>query len=84
MMCRARLMRRFPARESRCRFWSPEEASMRCGAVPGGEVAAAGEAADVTDVAEQPGRAGRADAVQLLQAAAGGVDQLGQFLRSRP
>ena len=31
MMCRTRLICRFPARESRCRTWSPEEASMgRC------------------------------------------------------
>ena len=56
----------------------------RGGAVPGGEVAAAGEAADVTDVAEQPGGAGRADAVELLQRAAGRGDELGQLLRSRP
>jgi hypothetical protein len=49
------------------------------GAVPGGDVPAAGEARDVGDVAEQPGRAGRADAVQLLQAAARGRDQLGQL-----
>ena len=32
MMCRVRLICRFPARESRCRTWSPEEASI--GAVP--------------------------------------------------
>ena len=32
MMCRTRLMRRFPARESRCRAWLAEEASR--GAVP--------------------------------------------------
>ena len=32
MMCRTRLMRRFPARDSRWRFWSPEDASI--GAVP--------------------------------------------------
>jgi hypothetical protein len=51
-----------------------------CGAVPGGEVPAAGEAADVTDVADQPGGTGRADAVQLLQAATAGRDQLGQLL----
>ena len=72
MMCRARLMRRFPARDSRWRFWSPEEASM--GAVPFQEAKwrAAGEPADVADVADQPGGAGRADAVQVLQPAAGG------------
>jgi hypothetical protein len=32
MMCRARFIRRFPARESRCRFCSPDDASS--GAVP--------------------------------------------------
>jgi hypothetical protein len=32
MMCRTRLICRFPARDSRCRIWSPEDASM--GAVP--------------------------------------------------
>src|SRR5665647_324154 len=32
MMCRARLICRFPARESRWRTWSPEDASI--GAVP--------------------------------------------------
>src|SRR6185503_5435428 len=54
-----------------------------CGAVPGGEVAAAGEAADVADVADQAGRAGRADAVQFLQTAAGGLDETGQLLARR-
>ena len=29
MMCSARLMRRFPAWESRCRCWLPEDASSR-------------------------------------------------------
>jgi hypothetical protein len=28
MMCRARLIWRFPARDSRCRIWSPEDASI--------------------------------------------------------
>ena len=32
MMCRTRLIWRFPSRDSRCRTWSPEEASI--GAVP--------------------------------------------------
>jgi hypothetical protein len=32
MMCSTRLICRLPARESRCRIWSPEEASI--GAVP--------------------------------------------------
>jgi hypothetical protein len=50
-----------------------------CGAVPGGEVAAAGEAVDVADVADWSGGAGRADPIELLQAAAGGLDQFGQF-----
>ena len=73
-------MRRLPARDSRWRFWSPEDASM--GAVPfrGCEVTAAGEAADVADVADQAGGAGRPDAVQLLEPAAGGGDEFGQLL----
>src|SRR5439155_9585559 len=49
------------------------------GAVPGCEVVTAGEAADVADVAQQPGSAGRADAVELLQCAAGRLDQFGQL-----
>ena len=28
LMCRSRLIRRFPARDSRCRTWSPENASI--------------------------------------------------------
>jgi hypothetical protein len=50
------------------------------GAVPGGEVVAAGEPGDVTDVADEPGRDGRADAVQPLQCAAGGGDELSERL----
>jgi hypothetical protein len=49
------------------------------GAVPGGKVAAVSETGDVTDVTGQPGGAGRADAIEVLQAAAGGSDQLGQL-----
>ena len=49
------------------------------GAVPGGEVAAVSETGDVTDVAEEAGGAGQADAIEVLQAAAGGSDQLGQL-----
>ena len=51
------------------------------GAVPFQEAkwSAAGEPGDVADVAEQPGGAGRADAVELLQGAAGGVDEFGQL-----
>jgi len=48
------------------------------GAVPPGEVAAVNETGNVTDVAEQPGSAGRSDAMEVLQAAAGIGDQLGQ------
>jgi hypothetical protein len=44
------------------------------GAIPGGEVAAVSETGDVTDVTEQPGSAGRSDAVEVLQAAAGPGD----------
>jgi hypothetical protein len=51
-----------------------------CGAVPGGEMVTAGEAADIADVAQQPGGAGRADPVELLQRAAGGLDQFGELL----
>src|SRR5439155_18981610 len=79
MMCKARLMRRLPARESRWRCWSPLEASSGAVAVPGGEVPAVGEAGDVTNVTEQPGRVGRADTLELLQPAAGGGDQFGQL-----
>jgi hypothetical protein len=39
----------------------------------------AGEAADVGDVTDQPGGTGRADPVERLQAATGGLDELGQF-----
>jgi hypothetical protein len=46
-----------------------------CGAVPGREVPAGGEAGDVSDVAEQPGGAGRPDAVAVEQLAAGGGDE---------
>src|SRR4051794_7997443 len=80
MMCRARLMRRLPARDSRRAVLLCGAGVDRGGAVAGREVSAAGETADVGDVAEQSGGAGRADAVQVLQAAAGGVEQLGQFL----
>src|SRR6266508_4275154 len=79
MMCRTRLIRRFPARDSRCRCWSPEEASNGAAAVPGREVPAGGEAGDVADVAEQAGGPGGADAVQVEQPGAGGLDQLGQL-----
>src|SRR6266487_2794953 len=79
MMCRTRLMRRLPARESRWRRCRPDEASSGAVAVEGREVPAAGEPGDVTDVAEQPGGAGRADAVQRLDLAAGNLDQPGEL-----
>jgi hypothetical protein len=46
-------------------------------------VCAAGEAVDVADVADEAGGSGRADAVEVLQATAGGVDELGQLLVRR-
>src|SRR5204863_613833 len=79
MMCRTRLIRRLPARESRWRRCWPDEASSGAVAVPGREVSAAGEPGDVTDVADEPGGAGRADAVQCLDLAAGTLDQLGEL-----
>jgi hypothetical protein len=45
-------------------------------AVPGREPALVGESADITNVASQPGGAGRADPEQFQQCAAGGRDQL--------
>ena len=56
----------------------------RGGAVPGGEVPGGAEPADVADVAEQPGRAGRADAVEFAQGAAGRGDELVQLLVRGP
>ena len=41
---------------------------------------AAGEAADLGDLADQPGRSGRADPVQVLQAAAGRFDEFAKLL----
>ena len=55
MMCRVRLMRRLPARESRWRCLVAGGGVQRGGAVPGGEPVAVGEAADVADVGQQPG-----------------------------
>ena len=46
-------------------------------------MSAAGEAVDVTDIADEAGGSGRADAVEVLQAAAGRVDEFGQFLVRR-
>jgi hypothetical protein len=57
MMCRTRLIRRFPARDSRWRSWLPEEASS--GAVPfgGRELVPVSEPVDVAGAGEQPGGA---------------------------
>ena len=80
MMCRTRLICRFPPRESRWRTWSPEEASIGCGAVPGREVVAVGEPGDVADLDQQPGGAGGADAVQVQQRGAGRGDEVLELL----
>jgi hypothetical protein len=49
------------------------------GAVPGREPALVGEAGDVSDVAQQPCRAGGADTVQVGQGAAGGSHEIFEF-----
>jgi len=79
MMCRTRLICRFPARESRWRTWSPEEASIGAVPFPGGEVRAVGEPGDVADLDQQPGRTGGSDAVHVHECGAGGGDQLFQL-----
>ena len=63
-------IRRFPARDSRCRFCSPDDASK--GAVPvsrlaGREPVAVGEPGDVADVGQGPGRDDRPDPGQVHQ-----------------
>ena len=45
------------------------------GAGPGREVATVGEPGDVTDLDQEPGRSGGADAVQVQQPGAGGLEQ---------
>ena len=50
-----------------------------CGAVPGGEVVVVREPGDVADLDQQPGGAGRADAVQVHQCGAGGGDEFLEF-----
>src|SRR5215469_7941264 len=52
-------------------------------AIPGCEVGPVGEAGDVANLDEQPGRAGWSDAVELSECAAGGGEQLAQFLVGR-
>ena len=66
-MCSVRLIRRFPARDSRCRSWLPEDASSGVGPFGGRELVPAGEPVDITDVGKQPGSAGGADAMQFHQ-----------------
>ena len=79
-MCSTRLICRLPARDSRWRTWSPEEASI--GAVPFQEAKCAlvGEPGHVTDLDQQPGGAGGTDPVQGGQRGAGGLEQFVQFL----
>ncbi|WP_228818500.1 hypothetical protein [Nocardia transvalensis] len=50
-----------------------------CGAVAGGESSGAGKSEDISDIAEQPRRTGRADAVQAGQSCVGRGEQRGQF-----
>jgi hypothetical protein len=80
MMCSTRLICRFPRPGQAVADLVAGRRVDGCGAVPGREVRAAGEPDDVTDLHEQPGRAGRADAVQVHQSAAGGGHQLLEFL----
>ena len=70
MMCSTRLMRRFPGPGQAVPVLLPGGGVDRGGAVPRREMTAAREAGHVTNVAEEPRRAGRADAVQreLVQA----------------
>ena len=70
MMCLTWLIRRFPARESRCRSCAPEEASNGAAPFPGREVGPGREPGHVGDVDQDPGCAGRAHPVQVHQMAA--------------
>ena len=82
-MCSTRLIRRLPARDSRCRCCWPEEASS--GAVPFQD-AKWSRLANLwmsPGVGEQPGRARRADAVQLQQRGTLSFDQDGDFFLAR-
>ena len=78
-MCRAWLVRRFPARESRWRIWSPEETAGRGGAVVAGEGVLGGEPGHVTSLGQQAPGDHRPDAEQGSQARAGGGDQGGDL-----
>lgn len=51
----------------------------QCGAVPGREPVPVPEAVDVSDIGEQPGRAGRSDSVQICQGGTAVGDELAQF-----
>jgi len=80
MMCRARLICRFPPRESRWRTCSPEEASI--GAVPFQEAkwALDGKRVMSPRLDQQPGGGRGADPVQGGQRGAGCLKQLPQLL----
>jgi len=77
MMCSTWLSRRLPARESRWRIWSPLEASIGAVPVQLAKCGLGGEPVDRPDVAQDPGRAGRADPEQSGQSAAGVGDRVG-------
>ncbi len=55
----------------------------RCGAVPTGESTAVREATHVADIAQNPGRAGRTDAIKRAQTGPGRVQKLGQLFVGR-
>ena len=84
MMCRTRLICRLPPRESRWRTWSPEEASIGAVPVQDAKWLLSGNRVMSPTSTEQPGRAGRADAVQVQSASVPvAATQLGQFLVRR-
>jgi hypothetical protein len=80
MVCRTRLICRFPARERRCRTWSPDEASI--GAVPFQNAKWALVGNRVMSPTSTSSRAAPvgAYAAQVEQAGVGGPEQLGEFL----
>src|ERR1700755_1352272 len=79
-MCRVRLICRFPPRESRCRTWSPDEASIGAVPVQDAKLVAVGEPGDVADLDQESGSALGADAVQVEQPGAGLAYELGELL----
>ena len=76
------MIRRLPARESRWRRWSPEDASI--GAVPfhEREVPCGAEPVNVADVAQESGCSGWADAVEFAHRTARRGHELAQLLVS--